>query len=199
MSLLLWNLICRLITCGSRVYVSGEDNIPPGPKIFVCNHPTSFDPCYFYRFTGNAAILMTKFVFDLPFAGSLMNGCEFVPVDIRQKGIKRKSCYALALNTLLKGRNLIIAPEGKLSESVPGRRTHKGAARLARASGCPIIPMGLRHEGEVRQFYIKDQRVRFMPKGKTFLNIGMPYHVYSDDLEWHTESIMANINVLATH
>jgi 1-acyl-sn-glycerol-3-phosphate acyltransferase len=193
----LWNLFCRAVTCGSKVRVTGQEFIPDGPKIFACNHPTSFDPCYVYPYTGNAAILMTRFIFDLPFAGRLVSGCGFVPVAMREKPVKFKtSAYALALNTLLQGRNLLVAPEGKMTDN-KGGRPHQGAARLAYVSGEPIVSMGLRHEGEVKTFYLKGQRIRFMPRGKTFLNIGRPFCVKDDDLEWHTDSLMAYISVLA--
>ena len=179
MNQLLWNLACKLIVCGSKITINHSKLVPEGPKIFACNHPTSFDPCYMYGLTDNAAIIMTQFVFDLPLAGRLVNGCGFLPV--RTAGTKRtgENAYARALNLLFQRRNLLIAPEGKMSQCNPERRAHNGAARLSYVSGCPIIPVGIRHEGEVREFYIGKQRICYMPYGKTFINVGDP--VYSDD------------------
>jgi 1-acyl-sn-glycerol-3-phosphate acyltransferase len=176
MTLLIWNLVCRLITLGSRVKVQGTQNIPEGPCIFAINHPTSFDPCYVYRFTKGARILMTKFVFDLPVAGKLMSGLGFIPVPIEGSRVK-SNAYLLAMNALLKGESVLIAPEGKMSPDVGNRRSRSGCMRLAVSTRCPVVPIGIRHVGKIYKFKIKDQPTRFMPFGKTYVNIGKPIYL----------------------
>lgn len=197
LSMLVFKAFCRAVASRSKVHIKGRENIIGGPKIFACNHPTSFDFCYLYDITDGAAILMTRFVFELPVIGNLMNGCGFVRVDITGKHPSmNRAAYARALNELFKGRSILIAPTGEI-EKGEGKKAKKGAARMARTTRYPIIPMGIRHEGDVRKFRLGKQPIRCLVKGETFLNIGKPYYVYSDDLEWHTDSLMSDIHVLA--
>jgi 1-acyl-sn-glycerol-3-phosphate acyltransferase len=192
----LWDLVCRLITVGSKITVTGQEQIPPSPVIFAVNHPTSFDPCYVYRYTERASIVMTEFVFELPIAGRLVSGCGFIPVPMRERPrLKNNGAFPLALNALLSSRNILIAPEGKLTDGA--KKAHTGAAKLAWKSGCPIVPIGLRHEGKVYSRLMGGQRIKFMPKGKTFVNIGTPFYVEGSDLEEQTSQLMDDIYFLA--
>ena len=172
--------------------------IPFGPKIFACNHPTSLDPCYIYPLTDNAAILMTQFVFDLKIVGKLVHGCGFIPVKI--EGTKSsRSAFAMAINELMKGRNVLIAPEGKMSPDTNGRKARNGAVRLSAVTTHPIVPIGIRHEGEVKMFKIKDQNVRFMQKGETFIKVGFPMTYLKDTFDANTDLLMSRIARLSEH
>jgi 1-acyl-sn-glycerol-3-phosphate acyltransferase len=177
--------------------------MPSGPKIYCSSHPTSLDPCYVYDLTDNASILMTQFVFDLPVVGRIMRGCGFIPVAIN--GTKaRHSAYSWALNELLKGRNIMIAPEGKMSPDNPSGRAKTGAVRLSHEADVPIIPMGIRHVGKVYMFDLKDQPVRYMPRGDTFIRFGRPmYHYWglasgAPDFRLTTDRLMDRIHELST-
>ena len=192
--MLLWKLACKVITCGSRIHVENEELIPDGPVIFAINHPTSFDPCYVYGLTNDAAILMTQFVFDLPIVGRCVSGCGFIPVSLSGTRPRTKA-YVVALNELLKGRNILIAPEGKMSGDNVDRKAHHGAVRLSYVTGYPIVPMSIRHVGKVKTFYIKDQKTRFMPRGETFIKIHPHCYVSDGDFNWHTEDLMRKLLV----
>jgi 1-acyl-sn-glycerol-3-phosphate acyltransferase len=197
MNFLLWSLICCQITLGSRVKVRGAQNIPEGPCIFAINHPTSFDPCYVYKFVKHAHILMTRFVFNLPVIGKLMNGLGFIPVPIEGSG-ERSRAYLMALNYLLKGESILIAPEGKMSHDVKDRRARSGCMRLAVATRHPVVPIGIRHVGKVYHFHVGNQPTRYMPVGRTYINIGKPIYLNEAHGDY-TSYVMNTIESLSSN
>lgn len=173
-----FRVLCRIITAGSKKHVSYEHPLPGGPKIFASNHPGNIDPAYFYHLMGNPALLIMKWGFDVPVLGRIMRGCGHIPVG------NGHAAYSAALNELLKGRNVCIFPEGKLSE--PEVRPKTGAVRLSIQAGVPIVPVGIRHHGRVYRLKIRGHVVKFMPLGSTRIRFGLPwYHFYRD----HNESV----------
>ncbi len=121
--------------------VNQPENMPKGPKIFVANHPTVSDPFLFSKAIRQFThILVAEEVFLIKPAGTLLRwlGCiRVVPNQGRQ-------AYQKSLESLKKGKSIMIFPEGHLSH-MNGElmHFHSGAIRLAMESGAPIVPAGI--------------------------------------------------------
>lgn len=124
--------------------VSGLENIPDGPVLFVSNHQGYADiPVY-------CAILTMK---QIGFVAKVSLGK--IPVfgtwirDIRSVFIERDDARSSlktmeeGIELLKKGFSLVIYPEGRRSRGPQMAEFKKGSLRLATKSGVPIVPVTL--------------------------------------------------------
>jgi 1-acyl-sn-glycerol-3-phosphate acyltransferase len=129
---------------GQRWIVEGDEHLPlHGPVIVVANHISEYDSVVVGlaldglgrrpRFLGK------KELFDKPVLGSMLRNIKQIPVD---RAGDRNATLPMALERLDEGEAVVLFPEGTISTSfVPAEPKH-GAARLALASGAPVIPVG---------------------------------------------------------
>ncbi len=175
----LFAIASRLITCGSRRRVewNGWKGHLPSGCIFAANHPTSLDPLYVLDVLGYPTLLVTEFALQLPVVGFVLRQIPTIAVPINDGDNRRRYAYSAALNALLSGHNLLIAPEGKMSPE-SGGKAKTGAVRLALQANVPIVPVGIHHAGTVYTFRLCHnghiQKVRFMPFGRTTIRLGAP-------------------------
>ncbi len=124
--------------------VSYHAALPEGPKIVVANHPTTLDPIVMISLLPERlSILVTGGAFRVPLFGRYLRETGHVPV-VRGSG---QNALDRAGELLNEGRSIGIFPEGSLSPMHGGfQQPRTGAARLALASGVPVIPMGINLE-----------------------------------------------------
>lgn len=115
--------------------------LPDGPKIFAANHPTTLDPFLLLTVTREeVSILVTEFCFRLPVFGRYLHGAGHIRV-VHSNG---RPAFDEAVQRLRNGHSVGIFPEGALSPLEGGVcHAHTGVARLALATGAPIIPVGI--------------------------------------------------------
>ncbi len=124
--------------------VSGLENIPEGPVLFVSNHQGYADIPVFC-----AVITMKQIGFVAKTSlGKIPVFGEWIR-DIRSVFIERDDARSSlktmeeGINLLNKGFSLIIYPEGSRSRGPQMREFKKGSLRLATKSGVPIVPVTL--------------------------------------------------------
>ena len=129
--------------------VNRPASMPTGAKIFVANHPSVSDPFLLsFAVRQHAHILIAEEVFNIRPFGALLRSLGFIPV-IPSKG---RLAFDRAVDYLKQGRNVMIFPEGHLSPLEGGYLAfHSGSARLALATGAPIIPAGI----HIQRIHIK--------------------------------------------
>lgn len=120
--------------------------LPPGPKIFACNHPTTTDPFLISLLTREPVrILITGGAFLLPVLRDYLRGAGHIPIN-RGEG-RGDEVIEQAVQTLHQGKSICIFPEGQLSPDegvIFGvAPAHSGIGRIALASGAPVIPLGI--------------------------------------------------------
>ena len=115
--------------------------LPKGAKIIAPNHPTTTDPAIVLKLVDEqASILISETLFKVPVLGHYLRRAGHVPV-IRGSG---QAALDEGLRLLKAGRTVIIFPEGAISPLEGGcHKPHSGVARLALASGAPVIPVGI--------------------------------------------------------
>ena len=121
--------------------ISRPASMPQGAKIFVANHPSVSDPFLLsFAIRQHAHILIAEEVFNIRPFGTLLRRMGFIPVIPHQGRL----AFDQAVEYLQQGRNVMIFPEGHISPLEGGFLAfHSGAARLALATGAPIIPAGI--------------------------------------------------------
>ncbi len=88
--------------------------------------------------------LAKKEMFDAPAVGTLVRASGAICVDRERSG---RAGYEAAEQALRSGELIIIAPQGTIPQGEaffdPGLRGKSGVARLAAATGAPVIPLGV--------------------------------------------------------
>lgn len=132
-----------------RFDIDGVDRIPAtGPAIIVANHRSYFDPLAIGYVLGQAGrpvrFLGKKEVFDAPVVGQLTSALGGIRVD---RGSGSDEPLSAAADALAAGELVAIMPEGTIPRGraffEPELKGRWGAAKLAKLSGAPVVPIGL--------------------------------------------------------
>jgi 1-acyl-sn-glycerol-3-phosphate acyltransferase len=127
---------------GRHLVVQGAQHVPSvGPAIVAGNHVSEHDPVVVGLALDGLGrrprFLAKQELFDVPVLGALLGNIKQIPVD---RAGDRGSALPRSLHLLDKGETVVLFPEGTISISfVPAEPKH-GAARLALASGAPLVP-----------------------------------------------------------
>jgi 1-acyl-sn-glycerol-3-phosphate acyltransferase len=127
---------------GQRLVVEGAEHVPAeGPVVVAGNHVSELDPVVVGLALDGLGrrprYLAKQELFDQPVLGALLRNIKQIPVD---RAGDRHAALPQALQRLDEGEAVVLFPEGTISTSfVPAEPKH-GAARLALASGAPLVP-----------------------------------------------------------
>ena len=136
-----YNLIRAYARIVLKLDMVWHEQLPPGPKLFVANHPSATDPFLIHLVsTQPMSVLITVNAFTVPILGDILHKIEQIPVVPKQGGLALEH----AVRIIKKGRSVTIFPEGGFSPQEGGfREPRTGAARLALSTGVPVIPVGI--------------------------------------------------------
>lgn len=132
-----------------RLDIAGQDLVPRrGPAILVANHRSYIDPVaigFLLAKVGRPArFLGKKEVFDAPLVGDVVRALGGIRVD---RGTGSEEPMRAAEDALAAGELVAIMPQGTIPRGPaffdPELKGRWGVARLARATGAPVIPVGL--------------------------------------------------------
>ena len=124
-----------------RVELRGTENIPArGGVILVANHESLFDPWLLALATPRPVRYMAKSeLWRYAPVGRALEAFGAFPVE---RGAGDATAISNAAELLRRGQVLGIFPQGT-SKQLERRPYHRGAARLALATGAPIVPIRL--------------------------------------------------------
>jgi len=150
-----------------RFRVTGKHRFPrTGPAIFAPNHSCFLDP-WLVSIVSPRPVrwLITRNWYDKSLFWNLyFRAHGTVPV-----GFSAAETIEVACGVLERGRLLGVFPEGKISHDGTLQRFHSGIARMAAASGVPVIPVG------IRGAYESLPRQRVVPRpGPVAISLGEP-------------------------
>lgn len=181
-----------------RVDAAGMEQVPPrGPVLLVANHVSYLDPILLgipLDAAGRTVRYLAKReMFDHWFTGPVVRGADQILVD-------RKGDAGAALRhaeaALANGKMLVIYPEGTIHPVFDAANAKTGAARLALATGVPVLP-AVAWGGQ--QIGTKTGGVRVGAGTAHLVRVGPPIPYDPDDtVEDLTARIMAAIAVLLT-
>ena len=125
---------------------AGQENIPAtGPVIIAPNHMSyadwGTDAVYFHAAGRYPTFMIKASAFKVPVIGKMLVGCGQIPVNRGAKDAAQ--ALRLAADALGRGEAVIIYPEGTATRD-PGlwpMAAKTGVARLALATGAPVVPV----------------------------------------------------------
>jgi len=136
----------RPLRLGFRWRITGLEHIPErGAVLLASNHISLFDPLVVASVADlrhrRVRFMAMAELFRSPVPRFLFRNLGHIPVA--RKSEAAKSSLTAALTALGWGEAVGIFPEGGLSLDLEPRAGQTGAARLARWSGAPVVPIGL--------------------------------------------------------
>jgi putative phosphoserine phosphatase/1-acylglycerol-3-phosphate O-acyltransferase len=184
----------------ARFDISGTERIPKeGPAIVVANHRSYFDTVAVGLTVARAGrplrFLGKKEVFDAPVVGDLARAMGGIRVE---RGTGSDEPLREAARALKAGELVAMMPQGTIPRGRafydPVLRGRWGAARLARMTGAPIVPLGLWGTERVwpRSARVPNVLAVTNPPLVT-VRVGEPFTVDGDDLDADTTTIMGRI------
>jgi 1-acyl-sn-glycerol-3-phosphate acyltransferase len=188
-------VICRLLVClFTRPHVQGVELFPQkGPALIVINHLGDADAVIGLAYIPPVIDGMAKSeLYSIPLLGWIMDAYGVIWVH---RGSADRKAIRAALQGLLEGRMVGIAPEGRESLSGSLEEGTEGAAYLAVKAKVPIVPITFTGT-QNRLIYGNMKRLRRTPVsltvGKAF--ILEPSEDFRQSVKDGTQTIM---NVLA--
>jgi 1-acyl-sn-glycerol-3-phosphate acyltransferase len=144
---------CRLLY---RVEVVGADAIPrEGGCILAANHESSIDPALVAQATERPIRFLARAELWQPGLRRVLDALGGIPV---RRGRGDLGAIERAAGCVERGEVVAIFPQGTTLR-FRNRRYRRGAARLALATGAPLIPVRL--DGTARAFSLVPPRVGF--------------------------------------
>jgi 1-acyl-sn-glycerol-3-phosphate acyltransferase len=124
-----------------RFDVQHQGTLPPGPKLFVANHPSATDPFLIHLVSKEEMnVLITEKAFRVPVLGWFLRKVNEIPVPPEQSStaLEQACCH------LQQGKSVMIFIEGHISPEDGGFLPPRtGAARLALSARVPVVPVGI--------------------------------------------------------
>ena len=132
----------RLIwVAGGKVEVTGKENIPDGPAVFVANHQGNFDiPMVLTQLDKPHALIAKASLAKVPGLHGWMNLLECLFL-VREDDKQAVRVLMDGTRYVKAGHSLIIFPEGTRSKGGEMHEFKGGAFRIATQSKVPIVPI----------------------------------------------------------
>lgn len=127
-----------------RVRVEGRDQVPTkGPVILAANHRSFLDSIFLPLVLRRRVTFVAKAeYFDDKRTAWFFRAVGQIPIR-REGGSAAEGALAAATDVLQQGGVFGIYPEGTRTRDGYLHRGHTGVARLALATGAPIVPVGM--------------------------------------------------------
>lgn len=144
-------ILTPLLRGAFRVQVDGKANLPRrGPVIVAANHVSFIDSLFLPLVIGRRVTFLAKAeYFDNPRVAWFFRMAGQIPIR-REGGSASDRALAAGREVLDGGGVLAIYPEGTRSPDGRLHRGRTGVARVALASGAPVVPVGLLGTAEVQ-------------------------------------------------
>ncbi|NLP33792.1 MAG: 1-acyl-sn-glycerol-3-phosphate acyltransferase [Clostridiales bacterium] len=167
---------------GTNLKVIGTERVPKGkPVVYILNHRSYFDAVICYATVPNmAGFISMKTMQRVPFINIWMKylGCLFLDrTNVRQGLVTIKAGVQL----IKRGLSIFIAPEGKrnLTGEIDMLPFKEGSFKLAKKTGCAIIPVAINNADK-----IFETQFPWVRKRKVSIEYGYP--IYTKDLDLKT-------------
>ena len=164
-----------------RIRTIGREHVPRrGPVLLAVNHISLFDPVFVLwlgeRTRRRVRFLAMAELWRTPVVRYFVAGTGQIPVERSSVGAVaslQPAEYALGA-----GECVCLFPEGGISPDLELRAGKTGIARLAAASGVPVVPVGV---WGTQRVHAKGRRVRIRFGTALTMVVGEPVNVAPDD------------------
>jgi 1-acyl-sn-glycerol-3-phosphate acyltransferase len=152
-----------LAVAGVKVEVSGLENIPAVPAVFVSNHQGNFDiPILLGSLDQPKSFVAKIELLKMPFIRTWMKHLKCIFIDRKDA---RQSLAALSnsASVLEDGHSIFIFPEGTRSKGETLGEFKSGALKMAFKTGAPLVPVSIDGSYKIMEsqgIWIKPDTVR---------------------------------------
>ena len=195
-----------LMALTKRDWIDGHKIPATDGCVVVVNHVSHLDPLTFGLFLYNHGRLVRYLakdaLFRAPLIKHIVHDAGQIPVSRMTEGAA--NAFEAAVEAVGRGECIGVYPEGTITKDPDGwpMRGKTGAARIALATGCPVIPVGQWGVQDLLPAY--SLRPRLLPRTTTSYKVGDPVDladlmgkpVTNEVLREATDRIMAAITVL---
>ena len=210
----------------ASIKIEGRENLPQkGGYIVVANHTTEVDPitvAYAPFISGALPRFLAKdSLFRAPVLGWLM--CKMAHIPVIRGSVDARKSLITARSVVEAGGAVVIFPEGTTTHDPDTwpMQARTGAARLALATGAPVIPVAHWGDEQILSYEYVDgpdgkkkekRKVSLWPRKTVHVKIGQPMNIAAlvDDpspqakrtrteLNIVTEAMMDEITALLAH
>lgn len=189
----LWSTLALALN-GTKVIITGIENVPPSPCIFMSNHQSNFDILSLIAKLPRRIYWIAKEeLFRIPVFGTSMRRAGYIPLD-RSNGRNALKSMERAAAIIRQGKSVVMFPEGTRSPNRHLLPFKRGGFMLAVRAGVPVVPVTINGSGLVN------------PSGKIELHSGsivitlhpalmIPHGIKKSDAEnWLQEHVHAAIS-----
>lgn len=128
---------------GVTVDMTGAENLPAGPVLFVSNHEGNFDiPVLIAHVPKPFGFLSKVEVKRIPFISDWMEEMNCVFIDRTNRKSSLQSIHD-SVETLQLGHSLLLFPEGTRSKGQQIKAFKSGFVRIAERANVPIVPVAI--------------------------------------------------------
>src|SRR3954468_350142 len=124
---------------GVDVVLHGEENIPAGGAVFICNHVSWFDVFSLASRLSRCTFVAKKELRKIVVFGWGAEAAGVVFID-RENRKSAFESYREASAAVADGKHIVVFPEGTRGEEYRLRQFKKGPFVLAVTAGAPIVP-----------------------------------------------------------
>jgi 1-acyl-sn-glycerol-3-phosphate acyltransferase len=195
-----------LLAVTKREWIDGEKIPATGGCVVVVNHISHLDPMtlgfFLYDHGRLVRYLAKDALFHMPVLKHIVKDAGQIPVTRMTEGAV--TAFDAAVEAVKEGECIGVYPEGTITKDPDGwpMRGKTGAARIALATGCPVIPIGQWGAQDILPAY--SLRPHLFPRKTASYKVGDPVDlsdlmgkpVTNEVLLEATNRIMAAVTVL---
>lgn len=138
--------------------IVGRDNIPEGGALIASNHISALDPPLIGSAIRRDMFYFAKAeLFRNPLFGALIKSVNAFPV---RRGEADRQSWKMAKSLLKAGKLLLFFPEGTRSKDGRLQPGKPGMARLAFATGVPVVPAAISGSNRLRDVFFRRTKLR---------------------------------------
>lgn len=129
------------ISCGITYVVEGKENIPQKPCILYSKHQSTWETFFLQTLFIPQTQVIKRELLSIPFFGWAFKLVSPIAIDRRDRRTAMNQVISQGKERLRDGIWVLIFPEGTRVNPGQRRPFTKGGARLAEASGYPLLPI----------------------------------------------------------
>ena len=132
------------VLCNLKLEIIGEENIPSEAVIYMAKHQSAWETITMQTILpANCSWIIKRSLIYIPVFGIAVLAAD--PIAINRKDHKGalESIITQGKEKIAAGRNIIVFPEGTRTSYGEETRYKLGSAKLAIATGAPVVPIAL--------------------------------------------------------
>jgi 1-acyl-sn-glycerol-3-phosphate acyltransferase len=129
------------LTCGIRVKIEGQENIPDEPCVYAVKHQSTWETTTLPVALPPFAWILKKELMYIPFFGWALYALGAIAINRSNPRAALKQVNEKGVAQIKSGRSVVIFPEGTRAAVGEAGQYKPGVILLAKKAGVPIVPV----------------------------------------------------------